>query len=284
MGCIAGGNKIMKTLLQELELITDIPDSKSKTDLDWADGSAILGEKLELFLPENKKYLDPFLEASGSVGPAKWFFFDMNKIYAKYSFDDIAVRDVAYGRSSRESKALIDKDFGGNRKVGYQLINMVHDYVKTGAHYALVVIVSDKVHAFVTFEKPHHSVSYSVETAISKGGAVKLHDIYADLIKQEDVIITSSSQSEGGINLWMRLSKVPGIVVHGWDKKNSKPINLGPSFTDPEETHVSPSDIYGTAALDREGAGELGAEELEDLKHIHRSVILVASKKKRGKK
>ena len=274
----------MKTLLQELELINDIPDSKSKTDLDWADGSAILGEKLELFLPENKKYLDPFLEASGSVGPAKWFFIDANTIYSKYGLDNIAVKDLLYGRSTPDAKALAKKDFGGSEKVGREIVSMVHDYVKTGSQYILIVIVGDKVHAFVSFEKPHHSASYSVETAISKGGAVKLHDIYADLIKQEDIIITTSSQSEGGINLWMRLSKVPGIVVHGWDKKNNEPINLGPSFTDPEETHVSPSDMYGTAALDREHEGEAGAEELEDLKHIHRSVILVASKKKRGKK
>lgn len=274
----------MKTLLQELELIMDIPDSKSKTDLDWADGSEILGEKLELFLPENKKYLDPFLQASGSTGPAKWFFIDTNKIYSKYSFDDISVRDVAYNRPTKDAKKLIDKDFGGNRKLAFETVNMIHDYVKTGANYVLVVIVSDKVHAFVSFEKPHHSVSYSVETAISKGGPVKLHDIYADLIKQEDIIITTSSQSEGGVNLWMRLSKVPGIVVHGWDKKKGEPINLGPSFTDPEETHVSPSDIYGQAALDREDGGEEGVRELEDLKNIHRNVILVASKKKRGKK
>ena len=65
----------MKTLLQELELIMDIPDSKSKTDLDWADGSEILGEKLELFLPENKKYLDPFLEASVTISYYSHIFY-----------------------------------------------------------------------------------------------------------------------------------------------------------------------------------------------------------------
>lgn len=273
----------MKTLLQELELIGFITDSKLKDDLKWADGSGILGEKLELFLPKNRKYLGPHLKASGRIGSAEWLFINAREIYNRYSLDNEAVRDVAHGRTSSAARMLINKDFGGSRKIGFQLVNFVQDHVKTGAQFVLVAIVNNKVHAFATFEK-YGNTAYSVETAISKGGVVKLHEIYADLIKQEDIIITTSSQSEGGINLWMRLSKVPGIVVHGWDKKKEEPINLGPSFDDPEETHVSPSEIYGAGALDREHEGELGAEELEDLKHIYRKVILVAAKKKRGKK
>jgi len=61
-----------------------------------------------------------------------------------------------------------------------------------------------------------------------KSNTLPLHKVYAHLIKKHGKILQSSDlQSAGGKNLWHKLSKEPGIHVHGWDHKSRSQLILG---------------------------------------------------------
>lgn len=75
--------------------------------------------------------------------------------------------------------------------------------------------------------KPKGRNSWQVDTvAASNKNRVPAHKFYAWIIKKKNIILVSGNeQSEGGKKVWERLSKEPGIGMHGW--LNGKPVNLG---------------------------------------------------------
>lgn len=73
--------------------------------------------------------------------------------------------------------------------------------------------------------------------AADKHNDVPAHKFYAWLIKTYNItLVSGSGQSIGGQLVWERLSKEPGINIHGWLK--GKAVNLGPRLTPDNEDEV----------------------------------------------
>lgn len=109
---------------------------------------------------------------------------------------------------------------------------------------------------------------------------------YAWLIKKLNIVLVSGSmQSAGGKSVWERLSKEPGIGVHGWldSRRGGTPVNLGAHLgADTEdETHIRPAEIANIEYnmdwdddRNRKGSGK----DIKDLYDIE-ELVLVAFKK-----
>lgn len=78
---------------------------------------------------------------------------------------------------------------------------------------------------------------HKVAAAAAEGVPGGMHGFYHHLLKRGHVkSLVGDDQSEGAQKVWTKLSKKPGTTVHGWSK--GKPVNLGKSLSDPEETHA----------------------------------------------
>ncbi len=274
----------MKTLLQELEYISSITDDKHNDNIGWADGAHLLGKHVELLEPKNRKLLNigGGIEASGKVGSTEWILFNPYNIVREIGSQP-SYRALVQGKYDEGDAAEALKMFGRNVKLLKQAYNLALETFDAG-DLGLISVHDGVVQSVVSLLR--RGASYAVETAVSKNSpTVKLHEIYADFIKQEDAIMTTSSQSEGGANLWMRLSAVPGIAVHGWDKKKQVPINLGPRFDDDSETHVDNKELYdpddySKSNPDYDFDDPEDSAEISHLHDIQKNIILVAAKKK----
>lgn len=72
------------------------------------------------------------------------------------------------------------------------------------------------------------SSTITIKAIKGKDNKLPAHKVYAHLIKKHNFIIESDKiQSYGGANIWIKLSKEPGINIHGWDSKTKEAINLG---------------------------------------------------------
>jgi hypothetical protein len=149
-----------------------------------------------------------------------------------------------------------------------------HDYIgpDVSARY-LVTALNDvgKVQCTVSLNKV--GKSYQISHLVAKNkSTIPAHKLYAAFVKAGNTL-TTSSQSEGGVRVWQKLSKEPGIVVHGWNTRAREPINLGPSFDDTSDTHSNIDAQY--SAHDHDDAQQRQHEY--DLEH---NVLLVATTKK----
>ena len=121
--------------------------------------------------------------------------------------------------------------------------------------------------------------SYAVDHLVSTDGStIPAHKMYAAFIKTGQ-IITTASQSTGGLRVWMKLSSEPGIVVHGWDEQTIQPINLGAKFDDESDTHSSyMDDVLSSNKTTRKYDVTDDKRKKHEI-HIAYNVILVAAKK-----
>jgi hypothetical protein len=95
---------------------------------------------------------------------------------------------------------------------------------------------------------------------------VKMHEIYDHLLDKGFVLMSDKEQSEGGLNVWKNLSRIPGVNVHAYDIKNDKSINSDRFLRSTDDTHAS----YDW---------HKDPEEKESRRNILHDVRLVASKK-----
>jgi hypothetical protein len=90
--------------------------------------------------------------------------------------------------------------------------------------------------------KSHQNGSKSFEIgdlAGREGSSLKAHDFYHHLITHHDHILSTSSQTSGGVKVWKKLSQKKDIHVHGWDPTNKSPVNV--RTHDDSETHMDPT-------------------------------------------
>ena len=80
------------------------------------------------------------------------------------------------------------------------------------------------------------------------------------------------------MKVWMKLSAEPGIVVHGWDKVTRKPINLGPKFDDPSDTHSSQG-VWFSKSIPYDDVDPEDEEQKRHERYVNDNIILVAAKK-----
>lgn len=148
-----------------------------------------------------------------------------------------------------------------------------HDYNGNMNEYRYMLMSkdsADKVQCVATLAK--HGAAYKVGHLVGKDkSTIPANKMYAAFVKKGN-ILTSSSQSEGGLRVWQKLSKEPGILVHGWNTRSRQPVNLGPSFDDTSDTHSNVDIMYDVDEKDKK------QRKYEyDVEH---NVILVATKKK----
>lgn len=113
--------------------------------------------------------------------------------------------------------------------------------------------------------------SWQVDTvAASNKNTIPTHKFYAWIIKKKNIILVSGNeQSEGGKKVWERLSKEPGIGMHGW--LNGKPVNLGSHLGVDTEDETHNKSLWWTD-------GKMDDEEYNSRKAA-RDMLLVAFKK-----
>lgn len=164
-----------------------------------------------------------------------------------------------FGRKAYLSdRHRIHDDFGGHVEPYGHIIG------KTGSLMLKRVTEKgdDSLGAFYTHDEHgnvHHVVEFSRPPGYDKntivegtlvgtnrhGKRASMDDVYAHLIKKHGFNIQSdTSHSQHGLNVWKRLSDVPGVSVHGWDLVKDIPINTGKIFDDvsADDTHVHEDD------------------------------------------
>lgn len=88
----------------------------------------------------------------------------------------------------------------------------------------------------------------------SKQSKIRAHKFYEILIKKMDMTLVTDQQSEGGKRVWMKLSRISGIDVHGWDPEENKAINIDGKLNKETEDELYQDDrtIALAKKLDRE--------------------------------
>lgn len=131
------------------------------------------------------------------------------------------------------------------------------------------------VRAIVAMHKKNKS--HRIETAVATPGT-GLHRLYHHLITNHNHIITSDTQSEGGMKIWQKLQKMRGITVYGHDPKTGELHNVDVE-KHPEETHVSGHQIRSAQRVKASGKDATKKKaDIEQLKKEQR-IELVAHKK-----
>lgn len=86
--------------------------------------------------------------------------------------------------------------------------------------------------------------SFHVTAVKSQKCPLPAQKIYAAVIKKYDWIIVTDHQSYGGMKLWQRLSKEPGIEVYGYNPNTKqKYINTSRGLIDPYDTHYDVTQV-----------------------------------------
>jgi hypothetical protein len=82
-----------------------------------------------------------------------------------------------------------------------------------------------------------HNGVLTIDGADSNGRGPKMPDIYSEILRKgwADAITSDAIQSVGGQRIWQKLAKQKGIVVHGWDDLEDKPLNVDLKSDDDEE-------------------------------------------------
>lgn len=122
--------------------------------------------------------------------------------------------------------------------------DQVHHYHNhsTGNTNYLVTDKTNKVKAHLTLKQKEGWKSHNVESSNAKPG-FGMHKLYHHLITKHDHIITSDHQSPGGLHIWHKLSRMPGISVHGHDTRNDTHHAIEIDKRNPDDTHTS-SDYF----------------------------------------
>ena len=161
-------------------------------------------------------------------------------------------------------------------------ISLLPDPLFSAGTDCLLIAVDSKQNVQCVAGLEKVDASWTVDSLIAvDGSTIPAHKLYAAFVNAGN-IMTGDSQSEGGIKVWQKLSKEPGVVVYGWDKGKKEPINLGKSFNDDTETHVADNEMFNwNMSMDDH---EEEKKHLEYLRNLRQRVILVASQKGKKKK
>ena len=141
----------------------------------------------------------------------------------------------------------------------------------------------DKIMILLAVDRFGKSWKVSTVSAASKN-IVPANKFYAWLIKNQGItLVSGSEQSAGGKKIWERLSKEPGIGVHGWI--NGKAVNLGPNLSPETEddTHMTLGErrrakddmLFNTRSKEDNAAMDADVRDLDDTYKM----LLVAFKK-----
>lgn len=117
--------------------------------------------------------------------------------------------------------------------------HVYHGIDDDGHHHFMTVDNSGHVDSSVTAIK--RGKSHNIDMAVAKPGA-GVHKLYHHLITKHNHIITSNSQSGGGLRIWQNMRKMGGVNVHGYHKKSGKPVHID-IVRHPEESHVSRKEL-----------------------------------------
>lgn len=137
--------------------------------------------------------------------------------------------------------------------------------------------------------------SYKVDLTIARdNNTFPAHKVYAGFVKLGFILVSGAQQSAGGHMIWRRLAKEPGVVVHGWDTLNKKPVNLGDDIEDESLTHASSAEINGRILglkgkmkdktldpMQKQKIKKDYEDEIADLKFVKNKIVMVASAKKK---
>lgn len=220
--------------LDEVDLLTDI----NKTEKSWTDGYPAIGKTFSF----DKS--DAIIK-KGKIAGGSWVFTETSSLVS------IKGKIIA-------SRKEDDDNWMSDDRIIY------------GAEYALMGIDSaGKVVCIATLDKVANS--YNVDHLVGKkNSSLPAFKMYAGFVRA-GYILTTSAQSEGGMKVWQKLSAEPGVVVHGWNKRDRKPINLGPKFDDYSDTHSNDEIQNQVDYNDR--------KQRDHEYHLEKHVILVAAKK-----
>lgn len=156
----------------------------------------------------------------------------------------------------------------GNHK-GYDIMSSVVEGTHT---YYFIVDHHGKVSMFVSGD--HHDNTFRIIVkAAEENNPFPMVELYTFLIKDLNLILSTSEQSIAGRKVWAKLARVPGIKIHGWiGGITGTPVNI--SLNKDQELVYAHSDIDGTKYRKPTKGTEdfLSSEEIE-------STILVAHKK-----
>ena len=177
-----------------------------------------------------------------------------------------------------------------NSDLGRNPIGKFSDHTVYRRNYSFYLTDKNGIVQMVLVTDPYTNRNNVLQVDVVSSQAsntIPAQKFYAWLIKKLNIVLVSGSmQSAGGKSVWERLSKEPGIGVHGWlDSPRGKgtPVNLGAHLgADTEdETHIRPAEIanieYNMGNDDdrnRKGFGK----DIKDLYDIE-ELVLVAFKK-----
>lgn len=99
------------------------------------------------------------------------------------------------------------------------------------------------VHHVMTYERPYKESPNTlvVKTITGNDYAHKelgAHDLYHHLLNKGHIIQSDLDQSEGGLRVWKKLSRMPGVNVHAWDLGKDEPVNSDRFLRSTEDTHT----------------------------------------------
>lgn len=172
-------------------------------------------------------------------------------------------------------------------------------YLCKGSHFGKIVPVlvaadNDGIISVIVELVKYGEKSYKVDLTIAReDNTFPAHKVYASFVKMGHILVSGAQQSVGGRMIWRRLAKEPGIVVHGWDTLNKKPVNLG-DIEDDSLTHASKEEIEGRvlglklkmkdktlSAQEKAKIKKDYGDEIADLKFVKNRIVMVASVKKK---
>lgn len=103
------------------------------------------------------------------------------------------------------------------------------------------------IHHVMTYERPYTSSPNTLKikliTANDKYKVTGAHELYHHLMDRGHIIESDTDQTPGGLHIWKKLSRMPGVNVHGWDTHKNVPVNSDRYLRDTSDTHTSDSDL-----------------------------------------
>ncbi len=177
------------------------------------------------------------------------------------------------------------KSFPGAERIGTLLSHNVFLTKPKWSSGRLYILADKKDKIMILLSVKSFGKSWKVDSvSAASRNIVPANKFYAWLIKNASItLVSGSEQSAGGKKIWERLSKEPGIGVHGWI--DGKAVNLGPNLS-PEtedETHITWGDrrraeddlSYNTRSKEDNAAMDADYRDVQDTYKM----LLVAFKK-----
>lgn len=90
-------------------------------------------------------------------------------------------------------------------------------------------------------EDSDHPLNHHVHMlAGHEKSTVQAHEVYHHLITHHSMTLTTDEQTEGGLKVWQKLAKKPGVHIRGFHPSTGK-FTKPQSLEDASKTHVDPN-------------------------------------------